>query len=128
MTPNAPILERMASTVWSSFAALVTGIVVALVGGVAHRSVPWWGVIGCIALVVCVGTFARAWRGWLALGIFAGAWVGVTYMLSMEGPGGSYLIVDDALGRAWLIGGSVAVIAVSFIPRSWLMDSDDVPF
>lgn len=116
----------MVRTVLASVVILVSGMVVALVGGVAHRSEPWWGLVGSIALVVSAGLFVRAWRQWLALAIFAGAWVGVTTMLALEGPGGSILIVDDALGQAWLWGGSVALIVVAVAPPSWVAKDPDV--
>lgn len=117
----------MTRTVLASVFALLAGVVAALVGGVSHRAAPWWGLVGCIALVAVGGVFMRAWRAWLALGVFAGGWAVVTVILSLEGPGGSVLIMDDALGRAWLIGGTLAVMGVALVPRRWL-GQDDVAF
>ena len=112
-------------TVLASLVAFAAGALVALVGGVAHRSMPW-GLVGCIALVLAGALFMRAWRHWLALAVFAGAWVGVTTMLALEGPGGSFLIMDDALGQAWLWGGALALIVVAVVPRVWLTEDAHV--
>ncbi|WP_430867518.1 hypothetical protein [Demequina aurantiaca] len=104
----------------------VVGLVVALVGATAYRSIPPFGVALCIVLMLSATVFARAWKDWSGIGVFAGVWAVATYVLSMEGPGGSLLIATDSLGYAWLIGGTTAVIVVCLIPRHVLFGRVDV--
>jgi hypothetical protein len=104
----------------------VAGVVIALVGASAHRAVPPVGVILSIVLVLCATVFARSWKNWSGIGVFAGAWAIMTYVVSLEGPGGSVLIATDALGYAWLIGGVLAIIVVCMVPRSLLFGRADV--
>lgn len=104
----------------------VLGVITALVGSTAYRAIPPFGLLLCILLMLIATTFARAWKNWNGIGVFAGTWAITTYILSMEGPGGSVLIATDALGYAWLIGGTLAVVAVCMIPRRILFGREDV--
>lgn len=100
---------------------LAGGIIVASVGAVAHRGNAPLGVILCVAMVALGATFARTWLSWLGLGLFAGAWTAMTFVWAMEGPGGSVLIVQDALGVGWLVGGALAIVVASVLPSKVLV-------
>jgi hypothetical protein len=104
----------------------VVGSIAALVGATAYRAIPPFGVVLCLVLMVVATIFARAWKDWGGIGVFAGAWAVVTYLLSLEGPGGSVLIATDRLGYVWLFGGMISVVVVCLIPRQILFGSKDV--
>lgn len=104
----------------------IAGIVTAMVGASAHRSIPPFGPILSILLVVAMALFARSWKDWAGIGASAGLWAVATALLSLEGPGGSVLIAQDALGYSWLIGGMLAIMIVSMVPRSVLFGRADV--
>lgn len=100
-----------------AFAAFVGGIVSVS----AHRYQPYWGSVLVIALVLASATFARAARSWLGLCVYAIVWFATVGSLSwVQGPGGSIVVLDDALGRTFLIGGSLAIVAVAFLPSTWM--------
>lgn len=104
----------------------IVGLVAAVVGATAYRTIPPFGVILCIVLMLVATIFARTWKEWSGIGVFAGVWAVMTYVLSLEGPGGSLLIATDVLGYAWLLGASLAVVAVCMVPRSVLFGRDNV--
>jgi len=104
----------------------VAGIVTAMVGASAHRSIAPFGAILSIVLVVAMALFARSWKNWAGIGVCAGLWAVTTALLSLEGPGGSVLIAQDALGYSWLIGGTLAIMIVSMVPRAVLFGRADV--
>lgn len=104
----------------------LAGLVTAVVGAAAHRSVPPLGAALCILLMIAATLFARSWKEWWGISVFAGLWVLATGVLALEGPGGSVLLATDALGYTWLIGGSVAIVAVCMVPRSILFGRSDV--
>jgi hypothetical protein len=93
----------------------------AIVSVSAHRYHPYWGAALVLALVLSSATFARAFRGWLGLGVYATVWFATVYVLSsVRGPGGSVVVLDDALGRTLLIGGSLAIVVPAFLPPTWM--------
>jgi hypothetical protein len=96
------------------------GVVVAGVGAIGHRSIPPWGVVLCVVMVIAAAVFSRTWRGFAGLAVFAAAWSLVSFVLSREGPGGSVLIADGTLGYAWLISSAVAIFIAAVIPASLL--------
>ncbi|MFN3867190.1 MAG: hypothetical protein ACK4MD_10835 [Demequina sp.] len=100
---------------------LFGGIITASVGAVAHRGYPPLGVVLCVIMVALAGTFARTWLGWGGLGLFAGAWITMTFVWALEGPGGSVLIIQDALGVGWLVGGSLAIMVAALMPAKLLV-------
>lgn len=108
------------------FVLAIAGVALALVGATAHRAFPPVGVVLCVVLVLAATVFARTWREWNGIAVFAGGWAFTTYFLSLEGSGGSVLIATDALGYGWLIGGSLAIAAVCVVPRSILFGRTDV--
>lgn len=115
----------MIRTAAAYFVLTLAGLITALVGAVAHRSVPPVGAILCVALMVAATIFARSWKDWMGIGVFAGCWAVMTGVLAQEGPGGSVLIATDALGYTWLIGGALAIIAVCMVPRGILFGRND---
>lgn len=100
---------------------LIGGVITASVGAVAHRGFPPLGVALCVIMVAMGAAFARTWLGWAGLGLFAGAWMTMTFVWALEGPGGSVLIVQDALGIGWLVGGAVAIVAAAVVPTRLLV-------
>jgi hypothetical protein len=93
----------------------------AIVSVSAHRYHPHWGSALVIAFVLSSATFARAFRAWLGLGVYATVWFVTVYLLfAVRGPGGSVVVLDDAPGRTLLIGGSLAIVAAAFLPRTWM--------
>ena len=93
----------------------------AIVSVSAHRYHPYWGAALVIALVLSSAAFARAYRSWLGLGVYATVWFVTVYLLaSVTGPGGSVVVLDDVLGRTLLIGGSLAIVAAAFLPPKWM--------
>lgn len=97
------------------------GIITASVGAVAHRGYPPFGLIGSVLMVGLAAVFARAWLGFTGVGVLGGAWVLATFVWSMNGPGGSVLIAQDALGIGWLVGGTLMVVAASVVPTKVLV-------
>ncbi|MFW2513958.1 hypothetical protein ACNI3K_09290 [Demequina sp. SO4-13] len=97
------------------------GLVTATVGAVAHRTYPPFGVVMCLLMVALGAAFARTWLAWPGLALFAGAWMAMTFVWALEGPGGSVLIVQDPLGVAWLAGGSIAIVVAAVVPSRLLV-------
>ena len=103
------------------------GAIVATVGAVAHRSIPPFGVILSVLLVLMAAIFARTWSGWLGMIAFAVPYVALTYIFTREGPGGSLLIAPDGLGYGWLYGGAGAVVIACLLPARMLGGGRSVP-
>lgn len=100
---------------------LIGGVITASVGAVAHRGFAPLGVVLCVLMVGLGAAFARTWLAWTGLGLFAGAWMTMTFVWALEGPGGSVLIVQDALGVGWLAGGALAIVAAAVVPSRLLV-------
>ncbi|WP_084039389.1 hypothetical protein [Demequina sp. NBRC 110053] len=99
----------------------VGGLITASVGAVAHRGYAPWGLVASILMVGLAAVFSRAWLGFTGLTLFAGAWLVATFVWSLNGPGGSVLIVQDALGIAWLAGATMMVVASALVPTRILV-------
>jgi len=97
------------------------GLITASVGAVAHRGYPPLGVIGAVVMVAFAAVFARTWLGFAGLAVFAGTWVAMTLVWSLDGPGGSVLIAQDGLGISWLVGSAVVIVAASIVPSRVLV-------
>ena len=97
--------------------AAVLGVVVGVLGTIAHRGHQPWGLVVALALVVSTGMLARAWRGWSA---WAGYLVGLTVVvqvLSRTGPGGDVLVpAGAAIGWVWIIGSAGLALLVAAVP------------
>ncbi len=120
MSAEPPILGSMKQAL--GYLVLIGGgIVTASVGAVAYRSIPPVGVIGCVLMVLLAATFARTWLSWSGLATFAGTWMAATFVWALEGPAGSVLIAQDALGVGWLAGAAAAIIVTSTLPRKVLV-------
>ena len=100
------------------YAALIAlGGVVALLGSAGHRSLNYVGVAIALATTLAGAVFARAWHAWVGFALFAFAWVAACVAIDQSRPGGSLLIVDDAMGRLWLYGGAAVLLLVAVVPR-----------
>ncbi|WP_061960757.1 hypothetical protein [Demequina flava] len=105
----------------------LAGLLTATVGAVAYRSIPPWGAVLAIIMVLAAAVFARTWQSWVGLGIYAGLWAVTTMVWSLNGPGGSVLIAQDALGVTWLVGAAVAIVVAAFVPVKLLVGDDVTP-
>lgn len=121
------ILMSMLVRVLSTVALALLGLIVATVGVGAHRSLGYGGAIVGILVVVLVGVFAKAWRGWSGFIAYAISWGTMAMVYASRGPGGSVLVADDARGRLWLYGGAAAVAIVAAVPRSVIVGRDVAP-
>ncbi|WP_143338145.1 hypothetical protein [Demequina sp. NBRC 110054] len=95
---------------------LVMGAAIAAIGTLSHRTYPFYGVIAVVVMTFTGALFARAWHDWAGLALYSGAWAIVVFLLAQAGPGGSVLIVEDALGYTYLLGSAAAIVLVSFTP------------
>lgn len=102
----------------------VAGLLVATVGAIAYRSIPPYGDVLSVVMVLLAAVFSRTWLSWTGLGLFAGVWAVLTYVWTLEGPGGSVLIAADGLGYGWLAGGVGAIVVASLLPRKLLVGDD----
>lgn len=110
----------MVKSTFSYLLVAVTGVIVAIVGVGAHRAIPYLGVALALIMVAAGAAFARAWKSWSGLALYAGAWLVPTTAFAGEGPGGSALIAGDPLGAVWAVGGAIAIIAIAVVPpRVW---------
>lgn len=113
----------MLRTTLSLGALAFLGFVVGVVGTAAHRFEPYWGSAMVLTVVLAGATYARTWGSWSGLIAFTQVWVvTVLYLYFVRGPGGSVVIVDDALGKIWLFGGALAAILPAFIPRRFVTE------
>ena len=120
MSAPRPILGLMKDALGYAVLA-VGGIITASVGAVAHRGYAPFGLIASIAMVGLAALFARTWLGFAGIGVLGGGWVIATFVWSMNGPGGSVLIAQDALGIGWLLGGTLMIVAASVVPNKVLV-------
>ncbi|WP_062379879.1 hypothetical protein [Demequina pelophila] len=102
------------------------GAIAALVGAGSHRAYPIAGLVLCLAMIALASVFARAWRGFAGIAVLGAAWAIVTIPLAMEGPGGSFLVVEDALGLTWVFGGAALIAAAAVVPGRLLTGGPDV--
>lgn len=105
---------------------LLIGAAVAAVGTLSHRTYPYAGVAAVIVMAFTAALFARLWHQWAGLSLFAAGWAVVVFLLAQQGPGGSVLIVDDALGQVYLLGSAVAIVLVAMAPAFLLKGREDV--
>lgn len=123
MSLKTPILGSMKNAL-GYVVILIGGIVTASVSAVAYRSIPPIGLIGCVVMVLLASLFARAWLDWNGFATYTLTWLAVTFVWALEGPAGSVLIAQDALGVGWLVGAVIAIIIASVIPRKFLVGDD----
>jgi hypothetical protein len=96
----------------------VLGVFVGAAGTVAHRYHPYWGSVLVLGLVMCAGTYARAWKSWIGMFVFDLAWLAtVLFIYWYTAPGGSILIIGDTLGKIWIFGGVAVAVLPAFLPR-----------
>lgn len=102
------------------FVSAVLGVIVAIVGGIGHRSIPPLGVALSVALVLVSAIFVRTWGGWSAVIAFVVPLVALSFLFTRVGPGGSLLIAGDGLGYGWLYGASGAIVLACLVPAQML--------
>ena len=95
------------------------GVVVGIVGTVAHRWLSPWGLVLAVAAVLSAAVFARAVRGGIGLGAYAGGLIALIQLANSLLPGQDVLIVADALGYSWLVLPVVAIAVAAFLPHRW---------
>jgi len=94
----------------------ILGAIVAIVGAIAHRSYPPFGIILSVLLVLMAVIFVRTWGGWAAVIAFAIPFAALSFVFARPGPGGSLLIAGDSLGYAWLYAGAAAFVIACVVP------------
>jgi len=105
----------------------VLGVIVGVVGTVAHRAqllgldLPL-GLVLALLAVLAAGVLSRAWGGLAGLLGYGIGWVAVVQLLAIEGPGGDVLVPGQAVGYVWIYGGLVVVAVAAFLPRTWFSD------
>ncbi|WP_084075047.1 hypothetical protein [Demequina sp. NBRC 110052] len=116
----------MTQRILGLLAVLALGGVVGLVGVLAHRAYPWFGLVAVLVLTLVAAVFVRAWSSWPALGVFTAGLAIAVSVFAQEGPGGGLLLVEDALGWTYLVGAAGAVVLAAVIPAKVLVGSHDV--
>ena len=99
--------------------ALVLGVVVGLVGTVAHRGAPPWGLVVAVAATLSAAVLARSLSGGVALATYAAGLLVVTQLANGLRPAGDILVAGDALGYAWLALPLLMCAVVAFLPNRW---------
>ncbi len=97
----------------------VLGLVVALVGTLAHRGTPPWGLVLAVGATASGAVLARGLGDGLALATYAGGLLAVTQLGFTFRPGGDVLVAGDALGYTWLVLPLLACGVVAVLPRRW---------
>lgn len=122
-TAATPAVASFTSWPWVAWAVcFVLGVMVGLVGTIAHRSVQPWGLVAALVTLVAVCTVARATAG-VGSHLAAGTgWLIAVQVLSSGGPGGDVLVPAELVGYVWVYGGLVAVLAPLLAPRSWFAE------
>ena len=115
-----PLFAPGARTAWA--VCFVLGAIVGLVGTIAHRSVPPWGVVAALVTLLAVCTVARAVAGAGSLLAAGAGWMIAVQLLSAGGPGGDVLVPAATIGYVWVYGGLVAVLAPLLAPRTWFAE------
>ena len=115
----------MQNRVGLSVFALVVGLVLGTVGTFGHRGVIGvgavdvpWGIVVSITGVACFFIGLRAYTGdrLVTLAGVIGVLVPI-FVFSMQGPGGSVVIVADTLGRVWDFVPAIIAVGVMAWPK-----------
>ena len=117
---TVPLLAPRPWLAWG--VCLLLGAAVGIVGTVAHRSAPPWGLVAAFVALVAVGVVARATAGLGAVLAAGVGWMALVQVLSVAGPGGDVLVPATALGYVWVYGGVVGVLLAILAPRAWFAD------
>jgi hypothetical protein len=105
--------------------AVVLGLVMGILGTVAHRAT-WLdlpaGLVLALALTLSAAVLCRAWSGMgTMLGAGAG-WLVAVQVLSLSGPGGDVIVPAQAVGMVWTYAGLAMFVVAAFLPSSWFSD------
>lgn len=105
--------------------AVLLGLVMGVLGTVAHRTT-WLdlpvGLVLALALTLSTAVLSRAWSG-LGTMLAAGAgWLVGVQVLSLAGPGGDVLVPAQPVGMIWTYGGLAMFVVAAFLPSSWFSD------
>ena len=112
----------------STVAALLLGVLVGILGTVAHRSIPPWGVILCLALAFVAAVTVRAWAGFAGLAGYALGLLVTVQLLARAGPGGDTLVPDgQAIGLVWVFGSFATAVVAALLPRAVFRDRPLAP-
>lgn len=118
-------MALMQNRLGASLLAFVVGLILGVVGTFNHRGVIGvgstdlpWGIVVSVLGVACFLVGCRLYSGSRVV-TFAGA-LGVLipiFVFSFEGPGGSVVVVQDAMGRLWDFVPALIAVAVLVWPR-----------
>jgi hypothetical protein len=95
------------------------GVVVGLVGTVAHRGVPPWGLVVAVLATLCAAALARGLGQGLGLAAYGGGLLAITQLANALRPGGDVLVAADPLGYAWLTLPLLMLGTAAFLPHRW---------
>ena len=110
-------MEPMWKRALGTAALVFAGVVVAVVGSVAYRSVGYLGLVLSLLLVASVGLFSKAWHAWWGFTAYAAAWAVTAFLFAQPGPGGSVLVPDsDIRAAVWIYGGAGVMAVIGAIP------------
>jgi len=122
-SPAAPTRRRLG--VGSVLLALALGLVMGILGTVAHRTL-WLGLplglVLALALTLSTAVLCRAWAGLVAMLAAGAGWLVAVQVLSMTGPGGDVLVPAQTVGMVWTYGGLALFVVAAFLPSSWFSD------
>lgn len=102
---------------------LLLGVAVGAIGTVMHRSMPPWGLVLGLVVVLSAGVFARAWEEWRGSAAYAAGWLATVLTLWQVGPGGDILVpAIGPWGNVWILGGVVVLALPVVAPSRWFED------
>ena len=111
-----------AALVLSYLCALVTGVLVGLLGTIAHRQWMPWILLVALLSVAVGGVLVRAWIGGPGLVAYGVGWLAVVQVLALVGPGGDIVLPGQISTYAWMIGGVAMIGLAAGAPRKWFRD------
>lgn len=108
--------------VLSYVGALATGVLVGLLGTLAHRQWMPWILLVALLSVAVGGVLVRAWLAGPGLVAYGIGWLAVVQVLALVGPGGDIVLPGQITTYAWMIGGVVMIGLAAVAPRTWFRD------
>jgi hypothetical protein len=105
--------------VGSAAVTFVLGLVVGLVGTIAHRGTPPWGLVLAVGATLSAAVLARGLGGGPALATYGAGLLTIVQLANAVRPGGDVLVAGDALGYTWLALPVIMCAVVAFLPHRW---------
>lgn len=99
------------------FAGGITTLVHRQWVGAAPLPVPWGLIAGLAVLAAVLLGLRIVFDSRVVAAVAAVGMLGMIALFSLQGPGGSVLVADDALGWTWMIAPPVIAVAVVLWPQ-----------